>query len=271
VKNGKRLEAGKFPAENEVTLLFPQFLTYAFLKKKFDENYASFMTQYMNDAFGGHDVIFSSEAMINATVPVEETPIVGEMVCAWRFAYGDEALYAAGAVGVLDNGRLYVVDCVRGQWKPSNIAHEVVMLAKKWGCHNVRIELTPGAAYLEDPIRNYGIVSQWPLTITWLEFQEDDNVRELMVKRVEPLVTTKRLLFSDDVQHGDELDRQFLNYGMIADREIPEVVARLAEALPKSILADETTEIKRWHGNWRSSARCLTRCTALGSSLRCRK
>jgi hypothetical protein len=260
VKSGERLQAGmEFPAENEVELLFPELLSYEFLKKEYDDDPESFITQYMNDAHGGKEVTFTKEALLQVTLPAEMLPITGRTHVAWRFACQNKEnmRYAAYAVGIEDAGRVYVLDAGRGLFSPSSLAHRVVQVAKKHGEHNVHIEEMPGARHLEPAIRNYGLVAQWPIAVHWTEFQDDDGARDLRIKGAEPLIATKRLWFSDGITQLAELYRQFCNYGMVEDFEIPDVVARLTGMLPLSIqspemereqdLAWELAKQREWH------------------------
>jgi hypothetical protein len=240
-KDGRRIEPGDFPAENELEILFPELLSYDFLKTQFDDDYESFMSQYMNDAQGGNEVTFTHEAMFAATVPHDALPITGETFIAWRFAYASKPMMkkAGGAVGIMDNGRLYIVDCISGTFKPSALAHKIVLTAKKYGTHTVTIENTPGAMRHESAIKNYALTLGWPITVNWVDFEEDDGVRDQRVKSVEPLIVSTRLVFADSIPALNQVYKQFCNYGMVEECELPDVVSRLSDRLPKSISVAE--------------------------------
>jgi hypothetical protein len=242
LKDGGRLEPGEFPPASAMELLFPELLSYEFLKDEFDDDYESFMTQYMNDAQGGNEVTFSKEDMLRNTIDAEEIPVSGEMFISWRFAYsGKPAMrYTGAAVGLMEGNRMFIVDILRGTFKPSGLAHRIVQLAKKHGVRSVSIEETPGAKYLESAIHNYALTLGWNLNISWLEFQDDDGVRDLRIKGMEPLVTSQRLLFSTAILPLKEMYNQFSNYGMVAETEIPDAVSRVVEHLPKSLAASST-------------------------------
>lgn len=238
LNDGRRLEPGDFPAEAEMELLFPELLSYEFLKTEFEDDYSSFMTQYMNDAHGGHEVTFEHETMLAAVVPTDDVPISGQSFMAWRFACAGnpKMKYAAGAVGLMDGGRMYIVDAVRGSFKPSALAHKVVHLAKKHGLHSVSIEETPGArAYLESAIQNYALTMGWNLSINWLEYQEDEGARDLRVKGMEPVITAKRIIFSAAITSMKEMYQQFCNYDALENTELPDVISRVCANLPASI------------------------------------
>lgn len=239
--DGRRIEPGDFPQAHEVELLFPELLSYEFLREQFEDDYTSFMTQFQNDAMGGNEVVFRREDMLAATKPADEIPLSGQMFCAWRFAYqGKPAMkYAAGVVGLMDQGRLYIVDAVRGTFTPSALAHRVAQLAKKYAVHTVTIEESPGARYAEPAIINYALALGWALTIRWLEYQDDDGARGLRLRGLEPLVVTSRLLFSESIACLKEIYRQFGNFGMVDENELVDTVARVAEVLPAILTLPE--------------------------------
>lgn len=243
VKSGKRLEPGEFPAPHEVELLFPELLSYEFLKGEFEDDFSSFMSQYMNDSQGGKEVTFTRESLFKVSQPGENMPLSGEVFLAFRFPYlgKPNMKFAAGAAGVVENGRMFIVDAVRGKFKPSALAHKIVQMAKRHGAHNISIEETPGARYYEPAIQNYALTLGWALNITWREFQEDDGVRDQRVKGLEPLIASTRLQFNADMEVIDQVFKQFANYGMIEESELPDVISRIAEVLPKSIAPAEGT------------------------------
>jgi hypothetical protein len=239
LKNGGRIEADKpFPLEKDIELLMPELLSYEFLKSQFEDDYTTFMQQYMNDAYGGHDVTFTKELMLNASVDVESAPVTGEAKIAVRLACKDKKMrYAAAAAGIMENGRMFIVDALRGAFKPSTLAHELVMMAKRHGVRTLEIEETPGSRYIESTIKNYGLTSNYAVTVTWTEFQEEDSARDLRIKNAEPLLAAKRLLLSGGIKDIGSVYSQFQNYGMIDDTELPDVISRVAGALPPSLLA----------------------------------
>jgi hypothetical protein len=172
---------------------------------------------------------------------------------AGRFAYEakPQLKYAGFAVGQLDGMRVFVLDVLRGSFRPSVIAHELAHLAKTHGVNALDIEETPGSRYYEQSIKDYAATMGHRLTVNWLEFQEDDTVRALRVKNTEPLVNSKRILFSMGIRCMAELNNQFGNFGMIDEQEIPDAVSRLAERLPKSILVTDQTEAAK--AAWKSA------------------
>jgi len=224
--------------ENDVILQFPKQLPWKFLRmtKADDEN--SFWTQYMNIAEGSFKPTFGMERLEAAKVKENDAPHEDEVHIAWRFEYA-ECKNAAGAVGLEHHGRMTVAEILRGAWTPSTLAANVVDLAKRWECHRVQIEETPGARSMEQHIRNEALEKGWRLEILWTEFLQDPTARALAIKSAEPHLLAGRLLFSDGIKNLQEAFRQLYHFGMVEDDEIASVVSRVAACLPESIAADD--------------------------------
>jgi hypothetical protein len=224
--------------EGDVILQFPRQLPWKFLRsvKKDDEN--SFWTQYMNIAEGAFKPTFPMERLEAAKMSEEATPHDNTVHIAWRFEYA-ESKNAACAVGVEQRGRMTIVEVYTGSPMPTALAAKVVGLAKKWECHRVQIEDTPGARSMEQHIRNQAFESAWRLDILWTEFLQDATARALAVKSAEPHLLAGRLLFSDGIQNLQEVFRQLYHFGMVEETEIASVVSRVAAELPKSVAAED--------------------------------
>lgn len=222
--------------EKDWKLFFPEFLPYDALMVSRKENPESFMSQQMNIALGNFKPLISKERMMAITLEEDDLPIDGEASVWWRFELGD-CKHAAGGAGIVEEGRMFVMDLVRGQFSPSTLAKEVVEMCKRNHANRVSIEDTPGARYMESAIRNEAIREYWPVDITWVEFQQDVSSRSLRIKSMEPDVKNNRVFFSGSLQEIVEAHRQIHLYGLVEDFEIADVVSRLCGALPKTIQA----------------------------------
>jgi hypothetical protein len=234
---GLRVSSEAFPEEEECILTFPDLLSYEFLKESYEDDYSSFMTQYMNDAHGGKDIVFDTEALNTSKIDAERTPVRGQAFITWRFSNSNDPAmkYSGAAVGRMEHGRMYIIDVMRGIFSPSVQARRVIDLAKKHNTRTVQIVDSPGARKLESAIHNTALEMGYKVMLRWLEHDDDAGVRDLRLKATEPLLATGRLLFADDLKIMADLMRQFSNFGMVEENEIVECVARVCEALPKSI------------------------------------
>jgi hypothetical protein len=228
--------------EGDWELFFPELLPYEFLMEKKAEDLASYMTQYMNIATGAFVPMFDHEKLLMLSLEEEMLPLAGPVYIVWRFEM-EEHPYCTGMAGMVDDGRLYVVDTIRGSYRPSTLAQKVVGMAKLHGAHQIEIEETPGAHHHETAIRNAAINAGWSLAIRWLPYDEDPNVRQMRIKSCEPLVKENWVWFSKALPHGKELIRQLHHYGMLEDSDFPDLLSRLCAKLPATVLLGDRDEV----------------------------
>lgn len=244
-KYGRRVDPERFPGAKECVLTFPLLLSYEFLQESYDDDYPSFMTQYMNDAHGGKEITFEQDDLDNAKVDESDAPVQGNAIIVWRFSNSTEPSmrYAGAAVGRQHNGRMFIIDAMRGIFNPSTQALRVVQLAKKHDARQVTIIDSPGARHVEHHIHNAALTEGYKIMLRWVEFDDDPGTRDLRLRGVEPLLSSRRLLLSNEISCMTELMTQFTNFGMVEENEIVEVIARVCESLPKSIAhPDASTE-----------------------------
>lgn len=242
LKNGERLDSNGFPAEDEVELLFPTILSYDFLREEYEADFSSFMSQYLLDSYGAAEIVFGEREILNAMVDEDRIPLEGSRHICFRLPCRSQKwTTVSGAVGLMSKQRMYVVDAVQGHYKPSIMAKMIHDLARKHGLHDVTIEESPGARMMQPVIDNYAISTGWPIRIHWTEFEEDSGVRDIRVRSLEAMIATSRLLFSNSVK-TKPLVTGFIEYGMIAESGLPDVISRLGDQLPVSIAREDDTD-----------------------------
>jgi hypothetical protein len=223
--------------EEDVILQFPRLLPWDFLRSVKEEDEQSFWTQYMNIAEGSFKPTFPIERLKGAEVGDDSTDHDGIVHVAWRFEYA-ECKNAAAAVGIERDGRITIVEVIRGQFTPTALARRVVSSAKDWNSHRVEIEDTPGAQSYVQHIRNEALESDWRLEISWSAFLQDDTARSLAIKSAEPHLLAGRLLFAEGISNLQEVFRQLYHFGMVEETEVASVISRVASKLPHSIAAE---------------------------------
>lgn len=222
--------------EADVTLQFPEQLSWQFLREEKFLDPTSFWTQYMNVAEGSFKPTFPIDKLESAKVSTDFNDHIDKTHICWRFEYGDSK-HAAAAVGIERNGRMTVVDVIRGQFTPTALARRVVALAKKWEARRVEIEDTPGARSMQTHIQNEALEADYRLDLVWGEFLMDQTAKALAIKSAEPLLLSGRLLFASDLAMMQETFRQLYQFGMVEESEIASVVTRVAKKLPMNIAA----------------------------------
>jgi hypothetical protein len=246
LKSGERLDANGFPDEDEVDLLLPSILSYDFLREEYEADYASFMSQYLLDSYGAAEIVFGEREMLGVMVEESRVPLEGRIHVAFRLPCRSKQWATLnGAVGIEAHNRMYVSDIVQGHFKPSMMAKKIHDVARAAGQHRVAIEESPGAHVYEAAIQNYALTTGWPLQITWTPFEDDDADRDTRIRNLEAQIAGGRLLFSTGVKTKPLLTG-FLEYGMITESGLPDVISRLAANLPSSIASDSIEDDDAW-------------------------
>jgi len=248
LRSGERLHPGEFPPEEDIELLFPELLDYDYLKSEFDSDYASFMSQYMNDSHGGREVVFSPELVDSATLVTEQLPYIGERYVSWRLPCPARDMRRAGGVmGVINGNRMFIMDAATMSGAPSLIAEQMITTVKRFGVHRVDIEMTPGWEAFAPVIDNASLVENWPVTVNWLEPDRDPAARDIRIRTTEPLLKAKRLVIDESIRNLREVRNQLFNYGSISSTELVDTLSRVTAHLPASIIYKESlAEQRAW-------------------------
>lgn len=235
IRNGT-MDPRELEASDCEWLMFPEKLSFKFLKKELIKDLPSFYSQYMNDPVVAGNVIFTLDLLRNATVPHMQLPKEGEVRVTWDLAQATSKAsdYSAGAVTRAFDGRIYVEDVVHGRYVPSELASKIVLTAQRWGTHNVGIEKSPGAIFLGPELARKSQEYSWPVLIEWIETDKSLEAKRKRVHAIEPLVRSQRLIFSSAINCMDELYEQFTCFGSVAHDDIPDAIALACRNLPRT-------------------------------------
>jgi hypothetical protein len=247
VKSGRSLLPGEFPEEDEVILHFPELpsMNYRSLRQKFLEDYESFMCQQMNSPMGGSVPTFDEDLFRSMQIPAERIPALGDTYICWRMPYQGKkymAKTAEGAAARVWEGKVYIIDAWAGTYTPSRLAEKIVRECRRHQISNVIMEDLPGVNYIEGHIRNEALRRNTSVRIQWLEFEEDDNLRNERMRNLEPQARAGRLLISTATGKAPELRRQVLNFGLVSENGILDCMSRLASKIPISMLRADIDE-----------------------------
>lgn len=247
LKSGERLDPNGFPDEEDVELLFPSILPYDYLREEYEGGYESFMSQLMLDTYGSAEVVFSEMQMLEAMMDEEHLPVEGEIFIHWRMECRKMRWKTTnGAVGIMHRNRMTIAEVMHGHFKPSELARMIVTSARKYGQHEVSIEESPGARLMQPTINNYALTVGWDVHINWTPFVEDSGERDIFIRNIEADIASSRLNFSNGIVKLKPLIQGFVQYGMIDENGLPDVVAQVAGNLPQSIAAENAEEDSAW-------------------------
>lgn len=247
LKSGERLDPNGFPDEDDVELLFPSILSYDFLKEEYEAEYSSFMSQYMLDSYGAAEIVFSEPQMLAAMIDENKMPMEGQTFIHWRLPCRSlKWVTASAAVGILHRNRMYFTDALQGHYKPSVLAKLIHDTARKYGMHDISIEESPGARLMQSPIANYALTTGWDIRVKWTPFIEDAGDRDTRIRNIEADIAASRIVFSNGIAKLKALIQGFVQYSMIEETGLPDVVAQVAGNLPQSIAAEDRDDDRAW-------------------------
>lgn len=252
VINGERLIEGEFPRENEVDLIFPELLSYKFLKGLFRSDYRSFMCQQQNDPQGGHTPTFDDKLYDACEIDVEKVPSwEGETFTCWRLPYGSKPAtnkFVEGACGRVLDGRVYIIETWRFGGTPSHIAEMMVQCHKRSGASGLMVLETPGHEGYVVQLRNEAARKNISLRIQYSYWEENESYRSGQIKQMEPLMKVGRLLFQRGMTRGADCRKQFVHFGLIEETGLIECVQKMADHVPLSQLRANMEEDEiEWH------------------------
>lgn len=244
MKDGRRLQPGEFPAEDEMILLFPKLLSYKTLRTKFHENYESFMCQQMNDSLGGSVPTFEENLYRSILVDPDNISILGETVICWRMAYAGKSYMkkASGAAARIYPGKVVIVDAWEGEYTPSGMIEKIVRECREHETGNVLMEEIPGSEAMEHNLRNESFRKNHPLRIEWIPYEEDDNMRNARMRQLEPVMRAGRLGISTAISKAQECRNQFQQFLLIPENGLVDVISRLSAKIPASVMREEVEE-----------------------------
>ena len=240
-RDNDRLEPGRFPPEDQVELPFKAMgLTYAVMRRKFLDDYESFMCQQQNDPLGGMVPIFNEKMFTSSTITPERVPTHrdGQTYICWRLPWGmkKETSHLEGACVRIADGRLYVVDAWQGNYIPSRLAEHIVAEQKKHRADGVLLLDTPGAEAMWQPIKNEAARKNISMPLQWSDWMDDAIQRAETIKQMEPMMKSGRIVFSTGATKAVEVRRQFVNFGLVQETGIVECIQKLTNMAPLSAL-----------------------------------
>lgn len=176
-----------------------------------------FAAQYMNDPQSMAADQFSMHRLRSHVCERADIPTAVNLFMVWDLAYAtrEHSDYSAGVLaGYSSNGTLYVIDVVRGRYRPNEIILKIIECYRKWPVRRVGIEkdqattmLMPG---LEMKQREMFGCSRIPIDLIPVHFGGMRPVQQIMA--MGPLLEQNKLWFASSCTDLEELFREFSRF-----------------------------------------------------------
>jgi len=189
-----------------------------------------FASQYMNDPSSLASDQFSMTRLKQHEIDRRDIPATVNLFMTWDLAYSttDHSDYSVGVLGGWSpTGALFVVDVVRGRFRPAEIIEAIIQFYRKWPICRVGIEqdaasriLLPG---LEIRQRALGV----HIPIDLIAVKLNGLAPEQQIMALGPLLESDKLWFSQSSDHIDEMFREFSRFPKYANDDICRAVSLL--------------------------------------------
>jgi phage terminase large subunit-like protein len=195
--------------EDDWVLWFPERLTYKFLLKEKKKDPEGFAIKYLNDPRLVHQVKFPREMLIRRTIPANQVPPTGMVVCTWDTAYSTKnfADYTVGITSLIYGGRFYIIDMVRGRFNEYELPQIIAQTGYKWKPKRIAIEDSMGVRWIGREIRREMDKLRISIPVEYISLGVGNKTKskEMKAKPVARLLGDERLLFSNSCSGLEEL------------------------------------------------------------------
>ena len=213
--------------KDDVDLLFPERLKFREQYKNYRTNPTGFSFQMLNDPAqaSGDERPFTAQLIDSHTIPYTQLPHPGacQDYILWDLAGVDQgkttADFCVGAVGrVGPDGKLFIIDMVRGKWNAHQMAAQIVTLAKNYPTAAFTwIEDAAGARLLEPTIA--GIAAQCAINvrIQWVKSPRFGGAKRYRIDGLAQFLRADKLWLANFLPNLDILKAELLDKNPVHD------------------------------------------------------
>jgi phage terminase large subunit-like protein len=239
--------------EDMVTLNFPQRWTFSKLRTVLLKKYSThgdryFRNQQLNEPTdavedSGFKISFTEADLRAHMYQREAAPKSGDIYIVWDWALSDKKTsdYSVGVVARLyknaaNEWAFVILEIVYDKWKYSEVAFQIVSLAKRWGPKVTMVEQSNGYEMLRDEITRVGHRFGYQPYIYWKQPSRAENAKRNRIKSVEILLAEHRLHFvigpwiDETIKQHVQYTGEKKNKGRKDD--IPDAISYLIYILP---------------------------------------
>jgi phage terminase large subunit-like protein len=228
--------------EEHYDLLFPESLTYSFLRQEQARDELSFEGQYNQNPRPASSTPFPRTLLVKNTVAFQDMPFRGPISQTWDFAFSKKKGrdYSTASCAVWnDKGQCFITDLIRGRFLHNDLAKAVVDFAMKWRPFVIGVEDAGGSRFLEPAIIAEAQRTGQPQVIAvcskidWVIPDNQKDSKKMRMATLHPWLMNDRLKFAAYLPHLDALYSEFERclHSHHHD-DIPDVISRQPKYAP---------------------------------------
>lgn len=240
--------------KDDVELLFAERLKWRFLYKQYRDNPTAFSFQYLNDptVVSVAERPFTDQLIESHSIPHTQMPHPGACrdFILWDLAgvniARDTIDYSVGVVGRLDpNGRLFIIDMVRGRWTATQLASQIVTLAKNYPTAPFTwIEDAQGARYLEPTVTGIASLSGISVRIDWVPVPRFGGAKRYRIDALAQYLRADKLWFAGWLPNLDILKSELLDKNPTHD-DCSDAIALMVKQLNIAATVQSEAEVPK--------------------------
>jgi predicted phage terminase large subunit-like protein len=229
-------------AEQHYHVLYPEILSYKFLRQEQQRDDAAFEGQYNQNPRPDASTPFTRPMLLKATVAFNQMPFRGPVSQTWDFAFSPKKGrdYSTASCAVWDEkGGCYIQDMIRGRFHHLELARAVVDFAKKWHPFVIGIEDTAGSRFLEPTIIAEAQKTGNPFVmavcskIDWIKATNERDSKRTRMAAMQPWILGGRLKFAAHLPQLEVLYSEFERCLTSHHHDdIPDVISRQVKYAP---------------------------------------
>jgi phage terminase large subunit-like protein len=242
----RQLETGvltnKDLSAEHYNLLFPESLTYSFLRQEQIRDELSFEGQYNQNPRPASTTPFPRSLLLKSTVSFQDMPFRGPISQTWDFAFSKKKGrdYSTASCAVWnEKGQCFITDLIRGRFLHNDLAKAVVDFAMKWRPFVIGIEDAGGSKFLEPAIIAEAQRTGQPQVIAvcgkidWVTPDNQKDSKKMRMATLHPWLMNDRLKFAAYLPHLEALYSEFERCLHSAHHDdIPDVISRQPKYAP---------------------------------------
>lgn len=226
--------------KDDVDLLFPERLKFRSLYKQYKDNPEAFCCQMLNDPaiISGSERPFNEHLLNTHTIPYTQLPHPSACrdFIMWDFSGVNHTSgstdFTVGVVGRMDiAGKLFIIDMVRGKWNATQLAAQIVTLAKNYPSADFTwIEDSQGSRLLEPTIISIANQCGVFVRINWVKIPRFGGAKRYRIDALAQTLKADKLWFAAFLPHLDVLKAELLDRNPVHD-DCSDAVALMVKEL----------------------------------------